>query len=58
MQLIYKLVNLKEKAKYKVESDTKNYCVESNFTKNTSEVLNVDLDKVKVMKLTRKHPKN
>ena len=58
LQLIYKLVNLKEKAKYKVESDTKNYCVESSFTKNTSEVLNVDLGKVKVMKLTRKHPKN
>lgn len=58
LQLIYKLVNLKEKAKYKVESNTKNYCVESSFTKNTSEVLNVDLGKVKVMKLTRKHPKN
>lgn len=58
LQLEVELKNLKEKAKYKVESDTKNYCVESNFTKNTSEVLNVDLDKVKVMKLTRKHPKN
>lgn len=58
VQLEAELKNLKEKAKYKVESDTKNYCVESSFTKNTSEVLNVDLGKVKVMKLTRKHPKN
>lgn len=57
LQLAYELVNLKEKAKYKVESDTKNYCAQYGSTKNTSEVLNEGLGKVKVMKLTRKHPK-
>lgn len=57
MQLEAELKKMKEKAKYKVESDTKNYYVESNFTKNTSEVLNSDLGKVQVLKLTRKHPK-
>lgn len=57
LQLAYELVNLKEKAKYKVESDTKNYCAQYGSTKNASEVLNEGLGKVKVMKLTRKHPK-
>lgn len=48
---------MKEKAKYKVESDTKDYCAQYGSTKNTSEVLNADLGKVQVLKLTRKHPK-
>ena len=57
LQLEVELKNLKEKAKYKVESDTKDYCAQYGSTKNTSEVLNVDLGKVQVLKLTRKHPK-
>ena len=56
VQLEAELKNLKEKAKYKVESDTKDYCAQYCSTKNTSEVLNEDLGKLKVMKLTRKHP--
>lgn len=56
LQLIYKLVNLKEKAKYRVESDTKDYCAQYGSTKNASEVLNEDLGKVQVLKLTRKYP--
>ena len=57
VQLEVELKNLKEKAKYKVESDTKDYCAQYGLPKNTSEVLNADLGKVQVLKLTRKHPK-
>ena len=57
VQLEVELKNLKEKAKYRVESDTKDYCAQYGSTKNTSEVLNADLGKVQVLKLTRKHPK-
>ena len=32
---------VKEKAKYKVESDTKNYCAQYGSTKNASEVLKI-----------------
>lgn len=58
MQLEVELKKIKEKAKYKVESDTKNYCVEYGSTKNVSEVVNEDLGKVKVLKLTRKYPRS
>lgn len=58
VQLEAELKNLKEKAKYRVESDTKDYCAQYGSTKNASEVLNEDLGKVQVLKLTRKHPKN
>lgn len=57
VQLEAELKNLKEKAKYKVETDTKNYCAQYGSTKNASEVLNEDLGKVKILKLTRKHPR-
>lgn len=56
VQLEAELKNLKEKAKYRVESDTKDYCAQYGSTKNASEVLNEDLGKVKVLKLTRKYP--
>ena len=58
LQLEVELKKIKEKAKYKVESDTKNYCVEYGSTKNVSEVVNEDLGKVKVLKLTRKYPRS
>lgn len=58
LQLEVELKNLKEKAKYKVETDTKNYCAQYGSTKNVSEVLNEDLGKVKILKLTRKHPRS
>ena len=58
LQLEVELKNLKEKAKYKVETDTKNYCAQYGSTKNASEVLNEDLGKVKILKLTRKHPRS
>lgn len=58
LQLEAELKNLKEKAKYKVETDTKNYCAQYGSTKNASEVLNEDLGKVKILKLTRKHPRS
>ena len=58
VQLEVELKNLKEKAKYKVETDTKNYCAQYGSTKNVSEVLNEDLGKVKILKLTRKHPRS
>lgn len=56
MQLEAELKNLKEKSKYRVESDTKDYCAQYGSTKNASEVLNEDLGKVQVLKLTRKYP--
>jgi len=56
VQLEAELKNLKEKAKYRVESDTKDYCAQCGSTKNASEVLNEDLGKVQVLKLTRKYP--
>lgn len=56
VQLEAELKNLKEKAKYRVESDTKDYCAQYGSTKNASEVLNEDLGKVQVLKLTRKYP--
>ena len=56
VQLEAELKNLKEKAKYRVESDTKDYCAQYGSTKNASEVLNADLGKVQVLKLTRKYP--
>ena len=56
VQLEAELKNLKEKAKYRVESDTKVYCAQYGSTKNASEVLNEDLGKVQVLKLTRKYP--
>lgn len=56
VQLEAELKNLKEKAKYRVESDTKDYCAQYGSIKNASEVLNEDLGKVKVLKLTRKYP--
>ena len=56
VQLEAELKNLKEKAKYRVESDTKDYCAQYGSTKSASEVLNEDLGKVQVLKLTRKYP--
>ena len=56
VQLEAELKNLKEKSKYRVESDTKDYCAQYGSTKNASEVLNEDLGKVQVLKLTRKYP--
>ncbi len=56
VQLETELKILKEKAKYRVESDTKDYCTQYGSTKNASEVLNEDLGKVQVLKLTRKYP--
>lgn len=56
VQLEAELKILKEKAKYRVESDTKDYCAQYGSTKNASEVLNEDLGKVQVLKLTRKYP--
>lgn len=56
VQLEAELKILKEKAKYRVESDTKDYCTQYGSTKNASEVLNEDLGKVQVLKLTRKYP--
>lgn len=56
VQLEAELKNLKEQAKYRVESDTKDYCAQYGSTKNASEVLNEDLGKVQVLKLTRKYP--
>ena len=56
VQLEAELKNLKEKAKYRVESDTKDYCAQYGSTKSASEVLDEDLGKVQVLKLTRKYP--
>lgn len=56
VQLEAELKILKEKAKYRVESDTKDYCTQYGSTKNASKVLNEDLGKVQVLKLTRKYP--